>query len=102
MIELSLSDLERWLKDLLAGVPAQGGFQSEVLTLQDLVDAYRARTRNVTNTTAVGKALKRFGVNTARRVVTPRGRLRLFALWRPATWSGQQSTAWIQEYAKQP
>lgn len=100
MVDLSRSDLERWLFDQINGGAATSWAPSEVVTLDDLVQQYRLKTENRATTTAVGKALSRLRLRQARRVTVKGVRCSLTAIRRLDYWGVADNEAWAAEYAK--
>ena len=101
MVEYSKTDLERWLSDTIVDEFIDASLGKEIVSLQDLVDLYHgASGSSRTNTTAMGKALRRHCNYVNRRISSPKGRPVVVALRRSEFWDKQDNEAWTREYTK--
>ena len=103
MIEMSRTELERFLSDLLDPASARATLGKVVASTEDLAQAYQTRFGAKTTTTAVGKALIKLGLPSSerRRLQLPRGnRMWVQALADRDHWRTQDNAAWVAEYLR--
>lgn len=94
MVEISRSDLERWLEDTASGV-----IKKELVTSQDLAQEYYMHTGNRASTTAIGRALKRMRVPKARPMVNGHQPV-LHAIRNVDKWKNTSPSLWGEHYVK--
>lgn len=99
MIAHSRTEVERWLKDMLDG-NVISLFGKEVTTLEEVVARYHSEGHGRTNTTAMGKALRRISTPSQRRASTRRGRKNLISLTNHDRWSVSDNDMWVREFEK--
>jgi hypothetical protein len=102
MIEISRSEVERWIHETLADDDAiTGVFGREVATMDEVILAYhREHPHSRCNTTAMSRALRRKHRYSSCRAMTHHGRKSLISLTNHDEWDGRDSRAWAEEYKK--
>lgn len=95
MQQISLSELERWLVDFAESAPR------EVYTVEEISRLYRWDTETKTTTTAIGRALHRFGLTAKARPTLKTGkRPWLVAVRESDKWEHAVAEEWVNEYSK--
>jgi hypothetical protein len=101
MVEQSKTETERWVTDALRDDYIDHHIGAEVVSLNELVIRFHREVSNgKTNTTALGKALRRQCAYEQRRVSVGKDRINVLTLRNHELWHGQDSSVWAAEYAK--
>lgn len=101
MVEQSKSETEQWITDVLTDNFIDNHLGAEVVSLNDLVARFHREVgKGKTNTTALGKALRRQCPYEQKRVSMGKDRLNLLTLRNHEHWHDQDNSAWAAEYQK--
>lgn len=102
MIEISRSEIERWIHETLDDdANIIGVFGREVATMDEVICAYhREHPHSRCNTTAMSRALRRKHQHATCRAMTHRGRKSLLSLTNHDEWKARDGRAWAEEYKK--
>ena len=101
MVEQSKTEIERWLTDVLTEDYIDHHLGADIVSLNDLVERYHREAGNgKTNTTALGKALRRQCAFQQKRVSAGKNRINVLSLRRHDHWRDQDGTDWSAEYMK--
>lgn len=101
MVEQSKTEIERWITDALTDDYIDNHLGAEIVSLNELVARFHNEVGNgKTNTTALGKALRRQCAYEQNRVSMGKDRLNVISLRRHEYWRDQDKTDWSAEYLK--
>ena len=101
MIRQSKSDLERWLIDAREDNDSiERCFGKQIVTLDEITQAYNLERRCRATTTATSRALRRQCRYASRRVVTRHGRKQLTSLINHDFWEAADNADWAKEFEK--
>lgn len=102
MIEISRSDLERWISDAFDSDAAiEDVFGKQVATIDDVIKRYHCEhPHSRCNTTSMSRALRRNHRYAQCRVMTHAGRKSLISLTQHDDWASRDGRAWAEEYKK--
>jgi hypothetical protein len=99
MVEQSKTEAERWITDILTDDYIDNHLGAEIVSLNELVVRYHSEVGNGrTNTTALGKALRRQCSYEQKRVSIGKARLNVISLRRHEFWRDQDATVWAANY----
>ena len=105
MVQAGMSSLDAYVFDLLASQPGTEFKGREIISLQEIVDAFALQAGIATkapSTRAVAGALGRSGIRCPGRQIslTSGKRARVKALWNVSAWNGKPDIDWIKEYER--
>jgi hypothetical protein len=101
MIEHSKTEVERWITDAVSDDYIDKHLCSEIVSLNELVEHYHREVGSgKTNTTALGKALRRQCNYEQKRLSMGKLRFNAISLRRHEYWRDQSGEDWAIEYAK--
>jgi len=102
MIEISRSEVERWINDTLYDdATIRDIFGREVATIDEVIYRYHSEhPHSRCTTTAMSRALRRKHRYAHSRVMTHAGRKSLISLTKHDVWKSLDNSAWAKEYRK--